>query len=1040
MQDLRVRVSERRQLTVLFCDIVDSTGLSDRCDPEDLSEILLEFQSISTRCINDAGGTVVNYIGDGIRCEFGFPLASENEAEAAVRAGMALLGAIERLEERCIATIQEPLRVRIGVHTGVAVIGKGGSSHAHQATEIVGDTPNIAFRLQEIGAPNTLVISSETQRLLKGRFQLRPLGMHALKGLSRKVQAFQVLGEETEGNVVGRNTRRTVLPVVGRGRQIDQLLQLWEAAKAGRGQTVQITGEAGIGKSRLAMEVIRLTGLGEEAIVRLRSSAQHQNTPLYPIVRRLEQQTGIRKDESAEANLERLGEFISASPANDNGQVHLIGKLLGLPMPRPVGTPIPDAQELRRKTRDAVVALLTAHARGRAGVILLEDLHWADPSTIEVVERIAGTISNLPVLLIMTSRTESIRVGSAPIRRVMLQRLADNDSRILADAVIRDGELSSQLVEQIVRRSDGVPLFVEELAAAALETGMVDQGSDTPAGVGEHGVPSALYDSLMLRLERLGEAKAIAQLAAVIGRSFSHQLLALVATEDGVELETPLARLLESGLILREPSGEKAYYFKHALVRDVAYYSLLKRRRRGLHARVADKIEVHLPEIGNREPEYFARHLSEAGRSASAVRMWLKAAQQSAGRSANLEGLAQLRAALGQITKLSAGTERDDLELGVQIARIAPTIAVDGYSAQSVADVSSRAIELCRSLNDDPRIFPALYARWSNLRVAGKVGELDKLANEFMCLAEQKGTRTDRMVGHRLVGTALRDFDTPRACEELEKASALYDRQRDNTTALVYGTDVQVTSLCNLVVGYWLLGRVTLAAERARSALALATELQHAFTLGYAFAHACMLHALERDVATVRSVAEQMLAMATKRELPFWISFSRAFLGWCELEAGRVPEGIEILEGERGFLRAARVAYWQPMYMCWLADAHAGTANTTKAKACLEEARAIIDGSNFWYEIECLRIEACMASDDEKAEPMFERALALARERGQPGFALRTARCFAQYLDRKGERARGRVLLEEVLLPFVNEPDRGDRKEAKALLNLLRAG
>jgi tetratricopeptide (TPR) repeat protein len=293
-------------------------------------------------------------------------------------------------------------------------------------------------------------------------------------------------------------------------------------------------------------------------------------------------------------------------------------------------------------------------------------------------------------------------------------------------------------------------------------------------------------------------------------------------------------------------------------------------------------------------------------------------------------------------------------------------------------------------------------------------------------------------VGHRLIGTALRDWDTPPACEQLEKASALYDRQSDRTTALVYGSDAQVTSWCNLAIGYWLLGRVSHAVERARSAVALATELQHAFTLGYAFAHACMVHTLEHDRPAVRSLAEQMLAMATKRELPLWISFSRAFLGWCELEAGNVAEGIQILEGERGFLRATHLANWLPMYLCWLAEAYADTGNVSEAKACLAEARAINDAGNFWYEIECLRIEARMTADEDRAEQLFEQALALARERGQPGFALRTARCLAQHLERKGKAERGRALLEEALLPFANEPDSGDRKEAQALLDSLR--
>jgi len=296
------RATERRQVTVLFCDVVDSTGLSERCDIEELREILLEFQAVSSQCISNSGGSVVNYIGDGIRAEFGYPLASENEAVSAVRAGLVLLQAIHDLSERAAVAIREPLRVRIGVHTGVAVIGKAGPGHVHNATEIVGETPNIAFRLLEIGEPNSLVISGETKHLLRGRFSLRPLGMHSLKGLSRKVEVFLVLGEATEDEAGHRARHRNALPLVNRVTEMSQLLQAWDLAKTGRGRTVEITGEPGIGKSRLALELIEKAGLPDDLILAFQASAPHQNTPLYPTIKAIEQRVGIRKDEDAEAN------------------------------------------------------------------------------------------------------------------------------------------------------------------------------------------------------------------------------------------------------------------------------------------------------------------------------------------------------------------------------------------------------------------------------------------------------------------------------------------------------------------------------------------------------------------------------------------------------------------------------------------------------------------------------------------------------------------------------------------------------------------
>jgi len=1042
MDDLHDRITERRQVTVLFCDIVDSTGLSERCDIEDLREILLEFQAISSRCITDVGGIVVNYIGDGIRAEFGYPLASENEAESAARAGLQLLQSIQELSEHAMATIQEPLRVRIGLHTGVTVIGKAGRGHVHDATEIVGDTPNIAARLQEIAEPNSMVISGETKRLLRGKFSLRPLGMRTLKGLSRQIEVFHVLGEALAGDVVHRGRDRDAGPLVNRGAEVSQLLQAWELAKTGQGHTVEITGEAGIGKSRLALELIDKTGLADELVLAVQASAQHQNTPLYPIIRTLERRIGIRKDEGADANCSRLRQFLATTAAGDEEQYLLIAEILGLPAYGTSSATVPDAQERRRKTRDAIVRLLTSPAHGGMGLILFEDFHWADPSTIEIIERIAGQIGNAPILLVITSRTPTIRGGSLMIRRILLQRLNDDDCRDLAGSVLRDKPLPSQLIQQIVARSDGVPLFVEELAAAALETGQVDPVASRPAEV-----PPALYDSLMLRLERLGEAKAIAQLASVIGRSFSHRLLAAVASEYQNSLERALEQLRVSGLIgLERNDYEKVYSFKHALVRDVAYYSLLRRQRRELHARVADEIEFHLPEVANREPDYLAQHLSEAGRTSRAAQMWLKAAKLAAGRSANLEAIAQLNTARGEISKLPAGLERDNLELNAQIALIGPTIAIQGFGADAVAEMSSRAIDLCRALDNDPRIFPALYARWSYLRVASDVREAGALARDFLALAELKGTRADRMVGHRLYGTSLLDGETEKACDHLERATKLYDSTADHATAVTYGTDVQVTSLSNLCISCWLVGRLPEAFTYGRQALEYADQLSHAHTLGYAYAHVCMLYTLERDVRTVQSLAQRALAGAVKRELPLWISVARTFLGWSEVESGRLAEGIDALEKQRNFLQTAHLVYWLPTYLCWLAEAYVRADKLVEARRCLEQVRDVFGrGGNYWYEVECLRIEGRLSAhaqvnDAALAERYFEQALALAHQRGQRGFALRAANGLAGVLGAKGQTQRAHTMLQRELENFAGQPDRGDRADAKALLRSLRGG
>jgi class 3 adenylate cyclase len=1036
--------SERRQVTVLFCDIADSTGLSERCDPEDLRDVLLEFQNLSTRCIEACGGKVVNYIGDGIRAEFGYPLTSENEAESAVRAALSLLPSIKELSTRTAAALGETVCVRIGIHTGVAVIGRAAAGHVHGATEIVGDTPNIAARLQEIGEPGSIVISGETERLLRGKFQLQALGARALKGLSRQIDAFVVLGEAAQ-DVAPLARQPKLLPLVNRARELEQLLRLWELVQAGRGQAVEIQGEAGIGKSRLAHELIERTALPQHSIFRLRASANHQNVPFYPVIRQLEQRIGMRRDDGVESNIARLEQFLREVHDAADEPSYQIGALLGLPIPAPPTMRDRDPREARRRTREQLLRLLTARGSTEPGVVLVEDLQWADPSTRELVDRLITKLGSLRFLLLITKRTERGQICDGPdkICRMALARLQIDDCRELARSVVRGRQVPARLLNRIVERGDGVPLFVEELAAATAETGQLDAAA--PDFMESHEVPSALHDSLMIRLDRLGGAKRTAQLASVLGRTFSHPLLAAVMQDDRA-LAAGLAHLVESDVIrLEDGDAQPIYSFKHALVRDVAYFSLLKRERRELHARVAQAIETQFPELADAEPDYLAQHFSEAGLIAQAARTWLAAATRAAERSAHIEAIAQLRTALGRISNLPAGAERDALELDVQLALIGPSIAALGFGAPAVAEVSRRAVDLCRAVQAESRIFPALYAGWAFDRVTGDIAGARKLAEDFLALAEQIGTRSDRMVGHRLLGTSLLTCGEVRgAHEHLERAMVLCEAGADQTTATDYGTDVRVTTLSHLCIASWHLGEITVAAGHAERALARALELGHAHTLGYAFTHLSMFYTLERDSERVEKLASRVLIAATDRELPFWIMVARIFIGWCEAQSGRVTQGIETLVSQREPLRQANFVYWMPTYLCWLGEAHGRTGNLIEAKSCLAQARDMIrTGGERWYEPECWRIEGRLAEhaeldDGARADECFQRALALAKGRGDCGFALRAAVDLARYRLRRGQRDGVRELIEQAMQPFLNQPVRGDRAEAQAVLQTLQ--
>lgn len=1035
-------VGERRQLTVLFADITDSTGLSERCDPEDLRDVLLRFQALCAGCIDSHGGRVVNYIGDGIRAQFGYPIRSENEAENAVRAGLAILRGMEELNASAAVALGEPVRLRIGIHTGWAVIGSGGSGHVHSATEIVGDTPNIAFRLQEIGLPNSITVSDATRRLLRDKFRMRGLGDRMLKGLSRQIGCFQLLGEGNDGIVSRLANPIAGVPLVGRTAELAALAAAWDRVQAGEGQAIEVGGEAGIGKSRLVAEFISRSAHAAP-LYALQASADHQNVPFYPVIRLLEQKAGIRRDEDHETGLGRLRALLAEAGRAGPEPEWLLGELLGVPVAGPTDLIALDAQDIRRRTRELLTALLTAHGRDGAGVLLAEDLHWADPSTQELVNRIAGRIGAARILLLATSRESRLTAHpNGSVARITLQRLDESACLALASSVVQGrGRPSSILLDGVVARSDGIPLFIEELVVAALETGEL-QRSERPDAE-PHNVPSALYDPLMIRLERLGEAKRIAQMASVIGRSFSSDLLAAVAAEPLERIDAALDRLAESGVVRADTSDLKPVFtFKHALVRDVAYYSLLKRQRRELHARVAETLELPLADSAEAEPAYLANHLAEAGLTARAVRAWLTAARRATEKTAHLEALAQLHAALHELGKLPDGRERDALELDVQIALIAPTIAVCGYSAEDVARVSRRAIELSVKCGDDRRILPALYARWSYDRCTGNIREACRGAEDFLRRAEQADDPIGRAAGHRLLGTSLlliRRFADAR--DQLQHAIAQCDPHTDRAEASVYSIDVRSTSHTLLSILAWHLGDPAGGAEQARRGMQLAIEMRHANTLGYAVAHACMFYTYERDVGMVQALANRVQEAAAERELPFWMTIARTFLGWCEIQSGRPAEGIAILDRERAYLARVNLISWMPVYLCWLTEAHLQLGETGHAQLCLTQAREMIaGGGEAWYDPECWRLAGRLAQlqgSQGGARDCFEHALALSRRDDDRGFALRAAMDLAGHLSVHGQVVQARAVLDEALRSFGQQPVAGDRAHARALLNNL---
>src|SRR5271166_145000 len=647
--------AERRQLTVMFCDLVGSTALSTRFDPEDLRELIGDYHRAVADTVGRFDGFVAKYMGDGVLIYFGYPQAHEDDAERAVRAGLAVIEAVGRLPAR------QDLRVRLGIATGLAVVGDLIGEGAAQERGVVGETPNLAARLQGLAAPNTLIIGEATRRQVGGLFDLADLGPQALTGFAEPQPAWRVIGES---GMLSRfeALRSGATPLVGRDEEVELLIRRWQQAKSGEGRVVLISGEPGIGKSRLTAALSEHIGSEPHIRVRYFCSPHHQDSALHPFIARLERAAGFARDDTADARLGKLRALL-APGTPDNDDIALLAELLSLPSSAAELNLSP--QRKREKLFEALLSQLAAEARQRPVLVVFEDAHWIDPTSRELLDLIVDRVRHLPVLLAITFRPEFQPPwgGRSHVTGLALNRLGERDGEALVQTLAGNAALAPDIVAEIVERTDGVPLFVEELTKAVLESAARGDrvtavlGTASPAALS---VPTTLHASLMARLDRLGPAaKEIAQIGAVLGREFAYELIEPVAQRPE-ELQAALNQLNEAGLLFcRGTAPHASYLFKHALVQDAAYSTLLRGRRQELHARVAAALEEHFADLVERQPELLAHHLTSAGDTERAVDQWLKAGRYAAVRLAYLEAIAHFEQGLGLLHSLPESPVRN---------------------------------------------------------------------------------------------------------------------------------------------------------------------------------------------------------------------------------------------------------------------------------------------------------------------------------------------------------------------------------------------
>jgi class 3 adenylate cyclase/predicted ATPase len=1045
--------AERRHLTLMICDLVGSTALSARLDPEDMRAVIDAYHAACARITRTYDGFLAEFRGDGILAYFGYPFAHEDDAERSVRAGLDIIAAVAQLETRA----GEPLAVRIGIASGLVVVGDLSREGALRERAVVGETPNLAARLQEIAEPDTAVIAEGTRRLLGNLFEVEDLGLRGLKGFPGPVRAWAVLRESFVASRFEALHTPGLTALVGREEESELLLRRWSKAKTGEGQVVLLSGEAGIGKSRLTVALLEC--LAEEAHTRLRyfCSSRRASSALYPIIGQMERAAGLAHNDTPQARLDKLDALL-AKTSTSIQDAALFAEMLSLPNDGRYPALELSPQQRRQRTLDALNLQMEALSRSSPVLMIFDDVHWIDPTSLEALGRAVERIRTLRVLLIVTYRPEFEPpwIGRPHVTVCTIGPLAQRDVDAMIDQVVGNKSLPVSIRRDIIERTDGIPLFVEEMTKAVLETESEDEARRTAALIpsSAQAVPATLHASLMARLDRLGPARELAQIGAAIGRGFSHALLAAVACKPEAELRSELDRLIQAGLLYRQGVLPHAtYLFKHALVQDAAYGTLLREPRQALHARIANTLESQFAEITENQPELLAGHCTQAGQIEKAARLWGKAGQRSAQRSALVEAIQQITLALDQIATLPATPALRREEIKLQVALISPLLPVKGYAAQETKAAVERArllIEQAEALGEPPEdpllLFSVLYGFWVANYVAFNGDVMRELAAEFLTLAGKQRATAPLMIGHRLMGLSLLvTGDIAESRAQLDRARKLYDPAEHRPLATRFGQDVGVAILSLRSWALCVLGFRHAALADIERALKEAREIDQAPTLMYALLVASITHVICGNYAEANAIIDELIALTDQTGSLFWGAWGMMQRGCVLALTGKASDAVQTITSGIAAWRSTGSTAMIPSYLSYLAEAHAELGQFDNAARCIGEAMTALETTKErWHEAEVNRIAGEIAllppeSDMAKAEAHFERALAVARKQQAKSWELRAATSMARLWRDQGKHEQARDLLAPVYGWFSEGFDTLDLKEAKTLLDTLAA-
>ncbi len=1006
-ESLRHAHAERRRLTVMFVDLIGSTALSSRLDPEEWSEVIREYQDAVAGVATRFEGHIAQYLGDGVLCYFGWPRAFEDAAERAVGAGLAINKAVAKVK-----SCDKPLACRIGIATGLVVVGDmigGGAGHEDTA---IGDTPNFAARLQEFAEAGQIVISDSTKRLLGNAFTIDPLGAQSFKGLPGQHKIYVVLGGDPAHDRFSARAGQSIGAMVSREHELALLMDRWSLSKAGEGQVVMLAGEAGIGKSRICRALFDSLLQDDYIRVRYQCSPYYRDTAFWPVIHQLTAVSGIDQTDTNDKRLDRLEELLLQAGEVDKSSIAIVADLLGLQIEERYGPLDLSPPARRAATFTALVDQVVGLSKQKPVLMLFEDTHWCDPTTLELLSIVTDRIDRERIMLLITSRPENQpELLSYPHSTTLtLNRLGRSGVEKIV-AHLGGDKLPPSAIAAIIERTDGVPLFVEELTKALVESG-------------DMSVPESLHDTLMARLDRLPEVKEVAQIASVIGREFDSDPLAQVAALSQQKVVAALENLRRVELIFPRGSNTGHYIFKHALVRDAAYESLLNRRRQEIHGRIFDVLR----ENERTMPGVLANHAAEAGRLKEAVKYGRLAAEEALRRPAYAEAITHLEAALGVLAmqEPSEAVQRERIRLLLLAGQA--RIAHYGYAAESTVATYAEVESIAREIGDKELLIEGLYGRWAGHYVPGRNPIALEIANTIREVSAEVDDQLARALGHRLRGTVLTMMGRiDEATTALAAVDEHYDPELHARFASRFGQDVGIARDCYMTGVLMLSGRLDSAAGLARKILQDLDKVNHAHTTGYALGHlACFLCAAEIEPLGVE-IAEICIEVSERNRMPLWAALGHASISMARVNEGRDAEAIPEFTEALDMLSELNFHVFRATLLPVHALALARTGNFAAAEANLAEARGLVEEHEARLsEPKISRIEgklAILQRNNIKAKACFEHALGRARNLGHLSSELFAAEDLAAVLRLEEEHEQARDLLASVYARFTEGHD-----------------